>query len=96
MVHTKIQVYRAYVASTVLYGSESWTLRARQKRKLDIFHLRCLWRILSITWQDKVPNNTVLVRAGISSMYILLKQRRLRWPGHVVRMVDDRISRDLV
>ena len=28
--HTKIQIYRACVVSTLLYGSESWTLRVRQ------------------------------------------------------------------
>ena len=30
-VHTKIQIYRACVVSTLLYGSQSWTLRARQE-----------------------------------------------------------------
>ena len=28
--HTKIQVYRACVRSTLLYGNEVWTLRARR------------------------------------------------------------------
>ncbi|XP_060549441.1 uncharacterized protein LOC117675134 [Pantherophis guttatus] len=72
--HTKIQVYRACVLSTLLYCSESWTLYARQERKLNTFHMCCPRRILSITWQDKVPNSAVLERAGISSMYTLLKQ----------------------
>ena len=30
-------------------------------------------------------------RAGLLSMYILLRQRRLRWLGHVSRMDDGRI-----
>ena len=47
------------------------------------------------TWQDKVPNNAVLERAEIPSMYTLLKQRRLRCLGHVVRMDDGRIPKDL-
>ncbi|KAJ7335745.1 hypothetical protein JRQ81_013686, partial [Phrynocephalus forsythii] len=41
-----------------------------------------------ITWHDKVPNSIVLNRAGIPSMYTLLKQRRLRWLEHVMRMDD--------
>ena len=51
--------------------------------------------MLSITWQDKVPNNTVLVQAEIPSMYTLLKQKRLRWLGHVARMDDGQIPKDL-
>ena len=94
--HTKIQVYGACVLSTLLYGSESWTLRAQQERKLNTFHMRCLRRILHITWQDRVTNNSVLERAGIPSMFTLLKQRRMRWLGHVVRMVDGRIPKDLL
>lgn len=94
--NTKMVVYKACVISTLLYGSESWTTYAYQERKLHVFHLRCLRRVLGITWQDKVTNNQVLDRAGIPSMYTLLHQRRLRWLGHVRRMEDGRIPKDLL
>ena len=42
MAYTKIQVYRACVLSTLLYCSEYRTLCARQERKLNTFHTRCL------------------------------------------------------
>ena len=58
--------------------------------------MRCLHRILGITWQEKVINTIVLDRAKVPSMYSSLKQRRLRWLGHVVRMEDDRIPKDLL
>ena len=61
-----------------------------------MFHMRCLRRILGISWQDKVTNNEVLSKAGIPSMYTLLRQRRLRWLGHVYRMEDGRIPKDLL
>ena len=92
-VHTKIQIYKACVVNNLLYGSEFWTLHAQQERKLNAFHMRSLRRIVNITWQDKVPNNTVLERAGYTSMFTLLKQRRL---GYVVRMDDGRIPKDLL
>ena len=92
---TKVNVYKACVISTLLYGSESWTY-STQERKLQAFNPRCLRRILGITWQDKVPNNEVLSRAGIPSMYTLLRQRRLRWLGHTHRMADGRIPKDLL
>ena len=55
-IKTKTQVYQACVLSTLLYGSESWTLYTRQERRLNAFHLRCLRRILGISWQDHISN----------------------------------------
>ena len=58
--------------------------------------MRCLHRILRISWQDKTPNSEVLARAGRPSMFTLLRQRRLRWLGHVRRMEDGRIPKDIL
>ena len=93
---TKMKVYQACVLSTLLYGSESWTLYSHQECRLNSFHLRCLRRILGITWLDRVPNKNVLAQAGIPSMFALLSQRRLRWLGHVSRMEDGRIPKDML
>ena len=94
--NTKMRVYQACVTSILLYGSESWTPYTRQEHRLNTFHLRCLRKILGITWQDCVPNKDVLERAGMPSMFALLTQRRLRWLGHVRRMEDGRIPKDLL
>ena len=94
--HTKVNVYKACVISTLLYGSESWTMYAHQEKKLNVFHMHCLRRILGITWQDKVTNKVVLEKAGIPSLYTLLKQRRMQWLGHVTRMKDGCIPKDLL
>ena len=95
-IKTKVAVYRACVLSTLLYGSETWATYATQEKRLNSFHLRHLRLILEIKWQDKVTNNEVLERAGIDSLYSLLKQRRLRWLGHVRRMEDGRLPKDLL
>jgi len=93
---TKMAVYRACIISTLFYGSESWTTYAAQEKRLNVFHLRCLWRILSISWQDRITNGAVLERASIPSVYTLLRQRRLWWIGHVHRMDEGRIPKHLL
>ena len=93
---TKCQVYRACVLSTLLYGSETWTTYSYQERRLNTFHMRCLKLILNITWQDHVPHQDILKRTSIPSMYSLLRQRRLRWLGHVFRMKDGRLPKDIL
>jgi len=90
-------VYNACIISTLLYGSEMWARYSKQEGKLNSFHMRCLRRILSIQWSDKVPNAQVLERAGLSIMFTLLmiRQRRLRWLGRVRRMENGRIPKDI-
>ncbi len=95
-INTKMRVYQACVLSTLLYSSESWTLYARQERRLNTFHLRSLRRILGITWKDHIPNKDVLAQARVPSMFALLSQRRLRWLGHVSRMQSGRIPKDIL
>ena len=94
--NTKIAVYQACVLSTLMYGSECWTLYSRQEQRLNAFHLRCIRRILGISWQQHITNDEVLKRAGIPSMFSILAKRRLRWLGHVGRMEDGRIPKDML
>ena len=58
--------------------------------------MRSLRRILGISWQDKVPNTEVLSRAGLPSIFTLLRQRRLCWLGHFHHMPDGCIPKDLL
>ena len=95
-IQTKLRVYEACVLGTLLYGSETWTTYAVQEAKLNAFHMRCLRRILGITWMDRVTNSEVLRRARSRTMYAILSERRLRWLGHVHRMDQDRIPKDLL
>ena len=91
-----MKVYQACVLSTLLHSSETLALYSRQERRLNTFHLRCLRRILGISWQDHVPNKQVLEQAGIQSVLAILSQKRLRWLGHVRRMQDGRIPKDIL
>ena len=94
--NTKMKVYQVCMHSTLLCSSETWTLYTRQERRLNTFHLRCLRRILDISWQDHVSNKEVLEQAGIQSVFAILSQKRLRWLGHVRRMQDGRIPKDIL
>ena len=67
-------------------------MHAHQEKRPNVFHMRCLRRILGITRQDKMTNKVLLEKAGIHS----LKQRRMQWLGHVTRMKDGRIPKDLL
>jgi len=46
---------------------------------------------LGIKWCDRVSNVEVRKRTGMAKLEEIIKERRLRWLGHVIRMEDCRI-----
>ena len=95
--HTKVMVYQAIVLSILLYGAaESWALTANQLQRLSVFHTTCLRRILGVSRLDRVSNQALYARAGVSAMEELLRVRRLKWLGHVARMRDQRVAKQLL
>ena len=93
---TKIAVYKAAVITSLLYGSESWTLKKKHIISLEKFHQTSLRRIARIRWFHKVTNYEVLDRCNIHSLQSMIDSASLRWTGHVVRMKDDRIPKVLL
>lgn len=92
---TKVDIYKAVVLTTLLYGAESWTLYRKHIAQLDSFHMRCLRQLCKISWHDKISNAEVLSRCNIFGIESFLIKVQLRWCGHVVRMEDDRIPKQL-
>ena len=95
-VNTKLKVYRAVVLTTLLYGSETWTIYSRHAKQLNSFHMNCLRRLLRIKWQDKVADTEILERTGLSTIHTLLQRNQVRWTGHVIRMDNGRIPKQLL
>ena len=93
---TRIMVYQAVCISSLLYCSESWTLYRRQTKLLERYHISSLQKILGITWRDKIPHRRILERTKCPSLEYLLKRNQLRWIGHVVRMPDSRLPKQLL
>ena len=93
---TKLKVVRAVVLTTLLYGSETWTAYRRHEKQLNHFHLRCLRNLLHNRWQAKVPDTEVLKQANVPSIITTMRKAQLSWAGHVSRMPDDRIPKQLL
>ena len=63
---------------------------------LAVFQMNCLRRICGISLRDHVPNVDVLNRCNTFSVESQLQSKRLRWLGHVFRMLDDRLPKKLL
>ncbi|KAJ3613399.1 hypothetical protein NHX12_019648 [Muraenolepis orangiensis] len=93
---TKILVYKAVVLPTLLYGSEAWTTYSRHLKALEAYHQRSLRKILRISWEDRRTNTSVLEEADIPTITATIAQNQLRWTGHVIRMPDSRLPKQVL
>ena len=85
----KLLVYDSVVRNVLLYGCETWPVKVADFNRLEAFQMRCYRRLLKVSYRDRVTNAEILRRigrAGDKSMVNLIKGRRLRWLGHVLRM----------
>ena len=95
-VETKVMVCSSVCLSILLYGCEAWTIYRAHIRSLESFHIQSLQKILGLTWADCVPHVTILQTAKSSSIESLIIKRQMCWVGHVIRMPENRLSKQLL
>ena len=84
---TKLRVLNSTVFPTATYGCEAWTLNKTNCQKISAFEMKCYRRILGIAWIEKVPNEEVLNRIGITTPRLLqtVKRLKMKYFGHIKR-----------
>ena len=87
---SKIRLMRSLVMSIFLYACEFWTVRADTERRIQAMEIRCLRKLLSITYRDhisneEVPNRTRQAIGPHEDLLTTVKRRKLKWYGHVTK-----------
>ena len=86
----RIKIFRVTVEPILLYGSETWTLSAKQYQRLDGCYTRLLRRVLNLSWK-KHPTLATLY-GNLPPISLLVKRRRIQFAGHCARATDELVS----
>ena len=81
------RVYSSCVRSAMLHASETWPLTKPNLQRLQQNDRAMIRQICNVRLQDIVSTRSseLLVWLGIEDLDLILKERRLRWYGHVER-----------
>lgn len=92
---TKMNVYKTIFRPILTYGSETWTLSNRMKKKLEATEMKYLRRVKGSTLMDKVRNTQIREELEIKPVTEFVEKRQLSWWGHLQRMDRDRPVRQV-
>ena len=86
---TKVHLVKGMVFLVVMYGSESWTIKKAERRRLDAFELWCWRRLLRVPWTARRSKQSILkeISPGYSLEGMMLKLK-LQYFGHLMRRAD--------
>ena len=93
-------MFNACVLSLLLNGSECWTSLQRDLQRLSVFHRRCIRSIMGVShqecWDDHITNHQLRVRWGDpDTIRTKVEYYRLEWLGHVARMEEHRLPKQV-
>ncbi|GKF10985.1 hypothetical protein Tco_0048911 [Tanacetum coccineum] len=69
----------------MLYGSECWPITKAQANRVEVAELRMLRWTCGKTMVDMIPNGVFRAGLDVDSIIDKMRERRLRWFGHVKR-----------
>ncbi|KAH1028575.1 hypothetical protein HUJ05_001920 [Dendroctonus ponderosae] len=92
----RIRMLRCYVFP-ILYGCASWTINPSLQKRIAAFEMDLYRTILHIALIERVRNTEVLNRIQKNKELMLtIKERKLRYIGHIVRSDEDEILRLII
>jgi hypothetical protein len=94
--NVKIKIYKTIILPVVLYGCETLSLTLREEHRLRVFESRVLRRIFGPERDEVTEGWRKLHSEELNGLYSspsivrVIKERRMRWAGHVAYMGEVR------
>ena len=72
-----------------MYGCENWTIKKTELRRIDVFKLWCLRRLLRVSGVERISNQSVLKEINRKySLEGLMLKLKLQYFGHMMQTAD--------
>jgi len=76
------------IRPAMMYGGEAWTLTRKEEELLERAEMRMLRWILGVSLRDRRRNEDIREVLGVACITDKVREARMRWYGHVMRMED--------
>jgi hypothetical protein len=90
---TRIKLYNTLALPVLLYGSEIWTIKARDTRRITAVEMKYMRRTAGYIWTDYKTNAQITKELKITQILDKLLEYKRNWIQHVNRMPRNRLTR---
>ena len=73
-------MFKTLVVSVLVYGCQTWKMNKGDGKRIDVFHSKCLRRILKIECKNHVTNRELLEETGMKPLGGKAAQMEDDWP----------------
>ena len=85
----KGKVYMSCVRSCMIYGSETWPMKAEHEARLERAEMRMIRWMCGVSLRDRITSAELRDRMGVEAISVVMRRNRLRWFGHVERKNEE-------
>jgi hypothetical protein len=83
---TRIKLYNTVAFPVLLYGSETWTVTARDSRRITAAQMKYMRRTAGYIWTDYKTNTQIAKELKITPILDKLLEYEINWIQHVNRV----------
>ena len=82
-IKVKGRVYRACVQRVLVYGSETWQMKTADMQRLERTEWMMVRCMCCASLKSRISSNDLNKRLNVEAVTDVVRQRRLRWFGHL-------------
>ena len=98
--HTMGRLFESTVMATMLYSAESRGFTKKEVKSMQIFVNRCVLGLLNVRQREMHDNRLAFTnlwrKLRIPSVAVAIGVRQLRWLGHLARLPDTRLEKQVL
>jgi len=76
---TKKKLYNTLALPVLLYGSETWTIKASDARRITAAEMKCMRRTAGYTWTDYKTNEQIAKELKLITILDKLLELKRNW-----------------
>ena len=92
----KLSIFKTVFVPNLTYGHESWVMTERMRSQVQASEMRYLRRIKGVTLFNKVRSSEIRKSLNIEPLLLRIERSQLRWFGHVSRMPQERLPKQVL